>query len=57
MIKKVSVFGYEMEVYQLKELESMLKSDILSRYNHEEYWDLNIIETFAQENNLKQKGE
>ena len=54
MNKKTIFMSYEMTVKQAEELEEMLIEDILNRYNHPEYWNEDIIEEYANENNLEE---
>lgn len=53
MKKQTSAFGFKMSEKQMFELDDLLKEDILVRYNNNEYWDSDIIETFAHDNKLK----
>ena len=52
MVKRISFFGFEMTEKQRFELDDLLREDILDRYNNSEYWDPDIIETFAHEKRL-----
>ena len=50
---KAEAFGYKMTSQQLLELQEILREDILLRYDNEEYYDKELIEVFAQDNNLE----
>ena len=50
--RKVNCYGYPMTPGQKATLGRMLRQDILERYDNEEYYDRDIIEAFAQDNNL-----
>lgn len=56
MKKRTSAFGFKMTEEQKQSLMSKLTEDILNRYDNSEYWDSEIIETFAHDNKLKRSG-
>ena len=63
-MNKSNVYGYMMTKKQEEELKGELVEDIMIRYdnegyynfkdyNNEEYYDINIIDDFAQDNKLE----
>ena len=53
MKKLINGFGFKMTEKQMYELSELLTENILERYNNPEYLDYDIVEAFAQDNNLK----
>ena len=51
--EKQKYYGYLMTEKQAEALSEMLTENILERYNNPEYIDLDIVETFAQDNKLE----
>ena len=41
----------------VKELRELLKEDILERYNHSEYWDIDIIKYFMVDYKVSKEEE
>lgn len=53
--KLVTAYGFKMTEEQMYKLSDLLTEDILERYNNPEYLNYEIVESFAQDNNLKKK--
>ena len=53
MAKRVSEFGFKMTEKQRIKLHEALTENILERYDNSEYWDPDVIETFATDNRLQ----
>ena len=53
MNKTYKACGYYMTKNQVLEVREWLKNDIIMRYDNEEYWNLEIVEAYAQEHGLK----
>ena len=48
-----SFYGYVMTEKQKDKLVKILEDNILERYNNEEYWDVDLVNEFAHNHNLK----